>query len=353
MGDHGFSGTVRWSVDGDRYLGSIDYDTPAGPVTLSASIPRAAVFAMASQIRDRLVNTAPPGVDIGAWDDPYDQERFGKIVRQVAHEQLRMKIAQQMRKHGVVTASPWLGEWSLTTADRAYDLIEAAGSGDEVARGQLDAIRRAASRGVPEAVHALEMFNVVARMVANGAPHPSETAAGVDVGRGYIRPVAPTSRKPASRGRFYTAKGRPATPVRPRAVARPAAPAAPAPVPLARIPVRTIAPRAVPPMRPNVVLPTGLPAPSPVPYGYPGGYGPGGGFDSQGFSEPEELPDGDEGMTDETFPEDMDEQNDMAEYPEERIEGDEDDTSGVPDESGATDGPESFPDEGGGEGGQR
>ena len=395
MGTHGFAGEVRWSTDGEQYLGSIDFQTPAGPVVLSASIPRAAVFAIAQRIRSRLVETAPPEVDVGAWSNLYDQERFGKIASQVAHEQLRLKLAEQIRKHGVVSASPWFGEWSLTTADRAYDLIVAAGEGDDVCRGQLDAIREAAQAGVPEAVHALGMFNVVAKMVADDLPYPSEMAAqanapevnwtGVEFGG---RPGQQAARRPASAQRTAArATGRRTTamvrsfkaPARPASVSTPRL-AAEAPT-MATPKAVTVAPRAttyVPPLRSinfnqRMVTPMSaaraqavqnipyLPTvPTPyvptVPYGWTGQPGPGGGggggSDEGGYGMPDDDMEG--GSPDAEFPDDMDEQNDMAEYPEEMRDTQNEDDGGVPDESGATvgsdggddDGPASFPDEG-------
>jgi hypothetical protein len=158
-------------------------------VTLTASVPRALVLQAAHQIRERLILTAPADVDVGEWGNLYDQERFGKLAKFVAEQELREQLGQRIRCDGIVSAADWFGAWDLVVADRAYDLIMSAGEGDQIARGQLDALRDAALNGDERAAEALDKFNAVALAVAAGLPQPSELHKQASIGAAMARPA--------------------------------------------------------------------------------------------------------------------------------------------------------------------
>jgi hypothetical protein len=71
-------------------------------------------------------------------------------------------------------ATRWSGDWSIATADAAYHLIQAAGNGDPLAKGQLDAITAAAASGDPTATRIMTYFTPVARMVELDIGPPSK-----------------------------------------------------------------------------------------------------------------------------------------------------------------------------------
>ena len=397
---------VEWSQDDDYYYATVELRTPDNQIgTVEVRIDRPWVIRTAQAVRQRLLATAPAGVDVGAWRNPSDPARFQKLCRYVAGAEVKRQLAEQVQRDGIVIA-PWFGEWTTATADAAYKLICAARAGDEVSIQQLDRIRECAEAGDPAAAHALGMINSVAKLVARNLPPPSVVAArlpsiGAVPRRRAVparRPAPPRRQQPPARRK---APARRSGGVAPRSTggysgsgSGSGATAAAAPrlspafaaslaaaLPLARAPAPAPAraaftPRAL--LAPGVAaLVPRAPAPPPSPYGvqppYPygmapptdpyggGGGGYGGDLGPDDFLAPEEengagdMLDEDDGTyyeepqpADGEFPEEQDRYA-VGEFPEEiaQSESDEDD-AGVPDENGALPGEDGgpFPGEG-------
>lgn len=173
MGQLDLTRHIKWSADDDFYYGSIETVGPAGVIgTLEAKISRPWVYETAMAIRKRLMQTAPRGVNVGAWTNLSDPARFRKLCQSVANERVKAQIVEKYKRQGV-TPMPWFGPWTLVTADAAYELVVAAQAGDEAALAQLDRIRAHAESGEPRAMEALAKINAVAKLVVKGLPKPS------------------------------------------------------------------------------------------------------------------------------------------------------------------------------------
>jgi hypothetical protein len=176
MGQLDLTRHIKWSADDDWYYGSIETVGPDGVIgTLEAKISRPWVYETAMAIRKRLMQTAPAGVNVGAWTNVSDPARFQKLCQSVANERVKAQIVEKYKRHGV-TPMPWFGPWTPATADAAYELVVAAQAGDDSALAQLDRIRAHAEAGHPRAMEALAKINAVAKMVVKGLPKPSVLA---------------------------------------------------------------------------------------------------------------------------------------------------------------------------------
>jgi hypothetical protein len=71
-------------------------------------------------------------------------------------------------------SSRWSGDWSIQTADAAYQLIKSAGENNATSKGQLDAITAAAAKGDPVAVKVMTYFTPIAKMVELNIGPPSK-----------------------------------------------------------------------------------------------------------------------------------------------------------------------------------
>lgn len=198
---------VEWSADDDYYYATVELRTPDGQLgTVEVRVDRPWVIQTAQAVRKRLLETAPAGVDVGAWRNPSDPARFVKLCQHIAGEEVKRQLTEQVKRDGIVIA-PWFGEWTTATADAAYQLVQAAQAGDDVSVQQLERIRECAEAGDPAAAKALGMINSVAKLVARGLPPPSVVASRVAVEGGAL-PV----RTPARRVVARPAQRRPALP---------------------------------------------------------------------------------------------------------------------------------------------
>ena len=382
---------ITWSQDDEWYYAAVEVQAPDGQAgVIEVRVSRPWVVRTAQEVRKRLLTTAPHGVDVGAWGNLNDPERWGKLCRYVAGTEAKRQVAEQVKRDGIVVA-PWFGEWTIATADAAYRLIKAAQDGDDASIDQLDRLREHAEAGDPAARKALQMINSVAKLVARNLPPPSVVATRLPQQIGAL-PVrrrvtpAPTRRRVVP-ARAPAAPARPQRALPPRRTAAPAAAApsgfsgtvtgmpATAPAPAFR-PGITARPRPLaayaPPLAPGVIAPAPYPpAPQyPYGYGYPpmmpsdgGGWSGGGGGDlgPEDYMAPEEDDGGggmldddgtyyeEPGVPDEAFTEEP-EQYAVGSFPEEiaQSEGDEDEGDGDDEaNAAAVDAGGAFPGEGG------
>jgi hypothetical protein len=241
---------IEWSTDDDYYYASVQLATPDGQIgTVEVRVDRPWVVQTAQAVRQRLLATAPAGVDVGAWRNTADPARFVKLCQYVAGEEVKRQLTEQVKRDGVVIA-PWFGEWTTATADAAYRMIRAAQAGDETSIQQLERIRECAEAGDPAAAKALQMINSVAKLVARDLPPPSVVASQITVEGGAT--LAPLRR-------VVVRKPPPRRPTPPKVdVRRGAAPTRPSPSGVAG-PRGTVVPRV--PVLPTRPTPSGVVAP--------------------------------------------------------------------------------------------
>jgi hypothetical protein len=352
---------VSWSQDEDYYYASVQVRAPDGQVgTIEVKVDRDWVIRAAQMLKRRLMTTAPAGVDVGAWHNPSDPERFVKLCQFVAGKEVKRQLTEQIQRDGIVIA-PWFGEWTTATADAAYRLILAAQNDDEASIQQLERIRECAEGGDPAAAKALGMINSVAKLVARGLPAPSVIATRMPtVGALPARRPAPSRRAAPPRRMLTTSAPQPRS--GPMGRNTPAATTSSSAASPAR--AATIAAR---PYRATAVSPAAaiLPVIAPQypygfnPYGSPydmmpsGGGGGGGDFPDGGSDEGDGFDDA--SMDDGTYyeepqPEDVEYPDDapqyeVGEFPEEIAQSQQEEDEPPPDDDGGSpDGP--FPGEG-------
>lgn len=375
---------AEWSADDDYYYATVELRTADGQIgVVEVRVSRPWVVKTARAVRRKLCAGAPAGVNVGGWCDDADPERFGKLCRYVAGEEVKRQLADRAKQDAIIIA-PWFGEWTTATADAAYHMIQAAKAGDDASLDQLDRLREHAQAGDPAARKALDMVNSVAKLVARGLPPPSVVAArrptvGALPARRRPPPLrtAPARRpsRPPARTRSLPALPPHRSPAPPTGTrSAPTTPGAPGVVtPFATTLAAPSMTRFAPHVRPSLVMPRptlattaptayGYPPPYPYGYGYPmpssgggggGDMGPGDYMATEEDDGAGEMLDDDgtyyeePGAPEELFPDEPD-TFDVGEYPEEveQSSSEDDDEGGGEDAEAQVDAGGAFPGEG-------
>ncbi|MFH1807675.1 MAG: hypothetical protein ABIJ09_02940, partial [Pseudomonadota bacterium] len=160
--------TVRWSIDGDWYLGEVEVSNDRGAIAkLTGRVYKPTVIEICRQLREQLASQAPAGVDVGRWVDLYGAPQQD-LHRYVMETELEKALVDQVRRRGWVVEPPWFSDWDADVVTRAYRLIQSAQAQDPLATVQLDKIRTCALEGNPQCIEALAKFSAVGRMITRG-----------------------------------------------------------------------------------------------------------------------------------------------------------------------------------------